>query len=92
MIFSILTKKAIKSLSNEHPIINKEQCINELYGTNECILCKNVCEKQAIIDLQIDYSKCIDCNLCTTLCPTQTILPSNKTLKIISENLLILVY
>lgn len=55
---------------------------DEAHCEKGCSDCADVCISQAITigdkGLQLDYGKCVNCQLCTDVCPTGAMSPSNE--------------
>lgn len=86
MINGFISKYLVKKVvTKEIPTVKKEKCINKIQKKKKCELCKRLCRSKAITledEITINEDKCVNCNVCTTICPTGTMVP---TLEIIEK-------
>lgn len=91
MFNDLLTNYLFNKLIDEnHPTIEYDRCINKNQRKKVCTACQTACS-QGIIKAtnlkKIDRYKCINCNICVSVCPSRTILPSSSTMnKILSTH------
>lgn len=80
MINGFISKYLIdKVVTQKAPSINKKKCINRVQKKYKCELCKSLCENSAISlenEISIDKDKCNNCNICASICPTATLVPT----------------
>lgn len=80
MISGLISRYMIdKVITQKTPTIKKRRCINKLQKRQKCELCKEFCKNEAISldgEVTIDESKCTNCNICASICPTGTMVPT----------------
>lgn len=80
MINGFISKYLIdKIVTQKIPTINKKKCINRVQKKYRCELCKSLCKNGAISlenEITIDKAKCDNCNICASICPTGTLVPT----------------
>ncbi|MEG1515543.1 MAG: 4Fe-4S binding protein [Clostridia bacterium] len=57
-----------------HPVLEKTRCINYRQGKIKCTKCAEVCPSGMLVTPekgQIDWAKCVDCDLCAVVCPAK---------------------
>ncbi|AJA49477.1 ferredoxin 2 [Clostridium pasteurianum DSM 525 = ATCC 6013] len=93
MLNDLLTNYLFNKLIDEnHPTIEYDGCINKNQRKKVCTACQTFCSQGIIKSTnlkKIDWYKCINCNICVSVCPSRTIRSSsstmNKILNIIYE-------
>lgn len=80
MINGIISKYLIDKITTQKiPTINNNKCINRVQKKYRCELCKSLCKNGAISlekEVSIDKEKCDNCNVCASVCPTGTLVPT----------------
>lgn len=57
-----------------HPTRIDPYCLNIIQRKSPCYECSNACPKRlSIHEKKIDWSGCVNCNLCVTSCPTEAL-------------------
>lgn len=87
MLSSLFARKVINCLADDHLVINTQKCLNNIKGYSDCTICHDTCPDEIIGKEHADYSKCMNCNLCGAVCPTQAIHPANSLIKTVLDNI-----
>lgn len=72
---------ANKMLAEDHPTIDFEHCINGQQVKHRCRTCADICSEKVYSgngSQRADFTKCVNCNLCITACPTRCIASSGR--------------
>lgn len=68
-----------KILSENIPVIDTKLCINGKQKRLQCKSCVKICPKKVLVKPEKNvarWSDCIDCGLCSVVCPSKAIRPS----------------
>ena len=73
-----------------HPALRAEQCLNRLQRRSPCTRCAENCP-HGVFPLKsgedIQWNRCTDCGLCTAVCPTRALIPSEPARRVYAEAL-----
>lgn len=85
MISGFISSYVIKKISDQKtPKLNKKKCINSVQRRQKCNLCEQYCTKKAISlegEVTINKDVCSNCNICVSICPTGTMVPTFEVLE-----------
>lgn len=85
MISGFISSYVIKKISDQKtPKLNKKKCINSVQRRQKCNLCEEYCTKKAISlegEVTINKDVCSNCNICVSICPTGTMVPTFEVLE-----------
>ena len=91
MIVKKVIKHFLRNSLDSGVHINVKDCINNRHYIEriKCSKCRQICDAEAInADCTIELDKCIDCNICSSVCPTQTIRPPYSLIESIKHSFL----
>ncbi len=80
---------SLLSAATEHPAFSAESCLNRRQRRFVCTLCHDVCPRGAFsleAGKTIQWERCVDCELCTALCPSRCFLPAPGVRKSYAED------
>ncbi len=81
---SLLSFVLQAGLKENHPSCNTMHCINRKQKRKQCRVCVDICPQHVYAERQTErpkWSKCENCGLCVSACPTRCIAPSAQNLE-----------
>ena len=84
----ILTSAVLSGGLSSRPLLHTEKCLNRVQKKYPCAVCTELCPQQVFsLDpkAELKWSRCIDCGLCVSSCPSRCFTPSAETQRVLTD-------